>query len=128
MAKKGMDQRLMIFQELKNILGEYAGILVESGNNENTYHLHGTIPAKVGKTEYDGIYFASAVIRTKFVALHFFPIYTHVKLFDKIEPDLRKCLKGKSCFHIKKNDENLYNEIRNLLDLGVKVYQKEGWI
>ena len=123
-----MDNRSKIFTDLKKILQNYTVQLVESGNMETSYHLYGTIPARVGKTDYDGIYFASAVIRTKYVALHFFPIYTHTSEFDKIDLDLRKCLKGKSCFHIKKDNENLYEEIKNLLDLGLKVYQKEGWI
>jgi len=123
--------RAIIFQDLKSILSKYADQLAESGNNETTYHLHGTIPARVGKTDYAGIYFASAVIRTKFVALHFFPIYTHVAEFDAIDAidaNLRKCLKGKSCFHIKKDNKDLYKEIKNLLDLGLKVYRQEGWI
>ena len=123
-----MDIRSKIFLDLKNILSKYADKLVESGNMESSYHLHGTIPAKVGKKDYYGIYFASAVIRTKSVALHFFPIYTHVSEFDKIDSKLRKCLKGKSCFHIKNDNEEIYKEIKNLLDLGLKVYRKEGWI
>ena len=123
-----MDKRSKIFQDLKAILSKYTVPLVESGDMETSYHLHGTIPARVGKTVYDGIYFASAVIRSKFVALHFFPIYTHAVAFDEMGSTLRKCLKGKSCFHIKNDTEDLYLEIKNLLDLGLKVYQKEGWI
>ena len=76
-----MDIRSKIFLDLKNILSKYADKLVESGNMESSYHLHGTIPAKVGKKDYDGIYFASAVIRTKAVALHFFSdLYTCIRI------------------------------------------------
>ena len=85
-----MDNRAIIFQNLKRILTNYADLLVESGNNKTTYHLHGTLPTRVGKTDYNGIYFASAVVKTKFVALHFFPIYTHVTEFDNIDTKLRK--------------------------------------
>ncbi len=123
-----MDKRSKIFLDLKNILSNYAGTLVESGNNESSYHLHGSIPVKVGKADYEGIYFASAVIRSKYVALHFFPIYTHTAAFDNIDELLRKCLKGKSCFHIKKDNEALYTHIIDLLNSGINIYKKEGWI
>jgi hypothetical protein len=123
-----MDNRSKIFLDLKNILSNYAGTLVESGNNVSSYHLHGTKPARVGKSDYEGIYFASAVIRKKYVALHFFPIYTHITAFENIDVALRKCLKGKSCFHIKKDQEELYNKIVEMLNLGINVYKEEGWI
>ncbi len=123
-----MDNKSKIFQDLKRILRKYNDPLVESGDMETSYHLYGTKPASVGKSNYEGIHFASAVIRTKYVALHFFPIYTHVAKFEGIDSELRKCLKGKSCFHIKKDDEDLYKKIENLLELGMNTYKEEGWI
>jgi len=41
---------------------------------------------------------------------------------------LKKCLKGKSCFHIKKYDQNLFREIELLLKKGMKIYQNDGWV
>lgn len=117
-----------IFATLKGLLSQYAPPCVVTGNTDSVYHLYGTKPASVGKSSYDGIYFASAVIRKSYVALHFFPIYTHVDQFENISEDLRKCLKGKSCFHIKRTDDPLFEQIKKALDKGVAVYQKEGWL
>jgi len=43
-------------------------------------------------------------------------------------PDLRKLLKGKSCFHIKKLDENLVNQIETALKEGLNYYKMQGAI
>jgi len=56
------------------------------------------------------------------------PVYGYKKLGEQIHPELMKCLKGKACFHIKKNDENLYKQIDEALKLGYEGYKKLGWV
>jgi hypothetical protein len=90
--------------------------------------LAGTKPGMQGKQKVDGYYFGSVVPKPKDVRLYFFPIYTHVDTFKDIPETLRKCLKGKSCFHIKKMDEDLENAIRDMVKLGLEVYQKDDLV
>lgn len=123
-----MPDKNEIFTALKKTLSQYAPPCVVTSDTDFVYHLFGTKPASVGKSSYDGIYFASAVIRKNYVAFHFFPIYTHVDQFENINAELRKCLKGKSCFHIKRTDDPLFDQIKQALDKGIEVYQKEGWL
>ena len=59
----------------------------------------------LGKKEYDGMFFSAAKIQGGFTGFYFFPIYTHPGEFKDIPAELKKCLKGKSCFHIKKLDD-----------------------
>ena len=123
-----MPEKSEIFAALKKTLSKYTPPCVVTSDTDSVCHLYGTKPASVGKSSYEGIYFASAVIRKSYVAFHFFPIYTHVDQFENIGADLRKCLKGKSCFHIKKTDELLFDQIKKALDTGLEVYKKEGWL
>ena len=123
-----MDDKSIIFNELKTVLSNYTPPFVIRKDSHSDYHLYGTKTAKVGKGEYDGISFASLTIRAKQVTLGFFPIYTHPKKFENIDPDLKKCLKGKNCFHIKTNDATLYRNIKKILDTGMMIYKNEGWI
>ncbi|NPE31971.1 hypothetical protein HNV12_29235 [Methanococcoides sp. SA1] len=37
-------------------------------------------------------------------------------------------LKGKSCFHIKRFDAAVFEDIRQLMDKGIKIYEEEGWV
>jgi hypothetical protein len=90
--------------------------------------MHGTIEAMQGKKKVDGIYFGSVMPKPKDVRLYFFPIYTHVDEFADIPEALRKCLKGKSCFHIKYLDEELETAINNMIQKGVELYQKDNLI
>jgi len=41
---------------------------------------------------------------------------------------LRRLLKGKSCFHMKKIDTELMQQIQRLIGTGYKEYQENGWI
>lgn len=81
-----------------------------------------------GKQKTDGFYFASAVLKPKDCRLYFFPIYTHTSAFETISPTLRKMLKGKSCFHLKKLTPELQLEINDMLKTGLGLYQQDDLI
>ncbi len=80
-----------------------------------------------GKQKVDGHYFASIVPKPKDIRLYFFPIYTHADQFN-LSPELRKMLKGKSCFHIRKLDDELSSEIASMIDLGIHLYRTDELI
>jgi hypothetical protein len=56
------------------------------------------------------------------------PIYTDTSLKEIFEPELLNLLKGKSCFHIKKLDEKLKNQIEMVLKKGYELYKEREWI
>ncbi len=97
------------------------------GNGQTGQVFEGTKPAMQGKQKVDGYYFASIVPKPKDCRLYFFPIYTHADHF-KLSPELKKQLKGKSCFHIKKLTPELKIEINNMIDQGIQLYEKDGLI
>lgn len=113
---------------LKTILLECTPPLQVRKETDTLLELAGTKPAMQGKKKVDGFYFASVIPKPKDVRLYFFPIYTHVEAFKDISPSLRKCLKGKSCFHIKKLDEELENAVRDMILLGLKLYKKDNLV
>ena len=100
---------------------------VRNSSLEN-FEVAGTIEAMQGKKKVDGFYFASVVPKAKDIRLYFFPIYTHVKEFDDLSDELRKALKGKSCFHIKKMSKEMEKEIKQMVDKGVQLYKRDGLI
>ncbi len=80
-----------------------------------------------GKQEVDGFYFASTVQKPKDIRLYFFPIYTDPALFSLSE-DLQKMLKGKSCFHIKRLNEPLKDELKAMFAKAKKHYEEKDLI
>ena len=90
--------------------------------------LCGTKEVMQGRKMVDGYYFSSVVPKPKDVRLYFFPIYTHPTAYEDLPEKLRKCLKGKSCFHIKYLDEDLETAIKAMIDKGVALYQADDLI
>jgi len=113
---------------LKDCLAAQSPTLKITKDSEASFEVTGTIEAMQGKQKVQGYYFASVVPKPKDIRLYFFPIYTHVDMYKDISPAMRKMLKGKSCFHIKKLDSELKQEVLEMIQLGVKTYQDEGLI
>lgn len=124
-----MDEKVTaIYTELASILKAHTPLLQVKKEGEKGLEVAGTKPGMQGKQKVDGYYFASIVPKPKDVRLYFFPIYTHASEFEHISPELRKCLKGKSCFHIKNLDEGLEEQIREMVQLGIDLYKNDELI
>ncbi|MCB0521892.1 MAG: hypothetical protein H6577_16515 [Lewinellaceae bacterium] len=113
---------------LKNLLSVHVPPLRVRVDSATAFELAGTKPAMQGKQKVDGYYFATVMPKPKDVRLYFFPIYTHEAAFSGLSEELRKCLKGKSCFHIKRLSSALEEEIRGMVEQGVALYVKEGLV
>ncbi len=81
-----------------------------------------------GKKKVDGFYFASVVPKPKDVRLYFFPVYTHKDKLGELPSHLKKYLKGKSCFHIKKMDSELEQQIEQMITQSISLYKKDGLV
>ena len=79
------------------------------------------------KKKVDGFYFSSVMIKPADIRFYFFPIYTHVSSFD-LSPDLKKQLKGKSCFHLKKISNQELFELKSVIEKGIVLYKQDGLI
>lgn len=123
-----MDDKKTIFKQLRLVLKKFAKGMEVRKNTAKAYELYGKKKVTFRGRDCDAIYFATAIIQKNFVGFYFFPIYTHPREFKGIPPELKKCLKGKSCFHVKKNDKKLFGQIRNILTKGRSVYKRAGWI
>ena len=62
------------------------------------------------------------------LVFYFMPVYADPSLKSQLHPQLVKCLKGKSCFHIKKNDPELMEQVKEALKVGYESFKKKGWV
>lgn len=113
---------------LRALLKKHSAHLQYRRDDSGGFEAAGTIPTMQGKQKVDGIYFASIIPKPNDCRLYFFPIYTDVDAFTNMDPALRACLKGKSCFHIKKMDASLEASIGKMIDRGIDIYQDKGII
>ncbi len=108
------------------LLKKHIGDLKITKNTNDNFEVSGTIEAMQGKKKVNGIYFASIVPKPKDIRFYFFPIYTHKNEIGELPDNLKKCLKGKSCFHVKYMDVDLQGNFQKMIDKGVQIFKKSG--
>ena len=74
------------------------------------------------------MYFGAAIIQGNYVGLYLMHVYLSADYLKKIANELGRTLKGKSCFHIKKLDDNLIKQIETAVSEGIDCYKKLGFI
>lgn len=131
-----MEQLDKIFFEIKNILeknsetffakDQYIGS--QAKQQKPAYHLYGSKDVSLFGKKPQPTYIAGVIQQKNYVSFYFSPIYSHPDLFSNISPDLRKVLKGKSCFNIKKTNPQLLKEIETILKEGINKYKEIEWI
>lgn len=117
-----------IRERLVGLLREHEGDLRITSDTPEKFEVTGTKETMQGKQKVDGIYFATVLPKPKDVRFYFFPAYTHVKQLGELPENIKKCLKGKSCFYIKKLDDELENNLKELIDKSIKLYKEDGWM
>ena len=117
-----------IYRRLKKILKKYEKPLIPKFDLDSKYDLWSIKNIEIDGRKKKELYFAGLIIQNKYVGFYYMPIYIDVRLKDFLKPDLLRLLKGKSCFQIKKLDENLEQQIDEALKKGYELYKKRGWI
>jgi len=117
-----MEMRNLLIEVLK----EHVGALKINHEADDKFEVSGTVETMQGKKKVDGIYFSTVIPKSKDVRFYFFPVYTHKDQLGELPENLKKCLKGKSCFHIKKMDDELLKSIKALVAKSIEVYKKDG--
>lgn len=115
-----------IRETLTSILKEHSSVLKVTADTDVKFEVAGTVEAMQGKKKVDGIYFSSVVPKPKDVRFYFFPSYTHKDQLGELPENLKKALKGKSCFHIKYMDDDMESNLKDLVKKSVELYQADG--
>ncbi|MFQ5976760.1 MAG: hypothetical protein ACE5OZ_01360 [Candidatus Heimdallarchaeota archaeon] len=92
------------------------------------YHLYGRKEVSLFGKKPQKTYVAGVIQQKNYVSFYLSPIYSHPELLQHVSPELRKYLKGKSCFNIAKTASPIYDEIEKILKIGIEKYQEIEWI
>ena len=71
---------------------------------------------------------AAVILQKGYVGLYLMCIYMNKEAQNKLSANLMKLLQGKSCFHVKKLDDGLRDDIETALNLGTQAYKERGWL
>ena len=127
---KGQPKELLqIFEDIKAMFLPYEkGVMKMHSESGGQVILINHKPVEIAGRKKPELWFAASLIQKGYIGFYFMPVYGDDKVKNFIKPELLKCLKGKSCFHIKKADPVIYAQIKESLKLGYDAYKKRGWI
>ena len=111
----------IVFEELKQILKPYAPKLTITADAPDAYSLDGPYSEKWKQA----LFFGSAQIKKNYVSFYLMPVYMFPELLNRISPELKKHMQGKSCFNFKKVEPELFEELAALTRVGFNEFQKE---
>jgi hypothetical protein len=102
------------FTQLKEIFDPYLDKLHVAADTRDNYSLETNHVMKNKRR----LYFGGVRRGKAYVSFHLMPVYAWPEISEKISPDLKKRMQGKSCFNFKAPDEKLFNELRKLTKVG----------
>lgn len=125
-----------IFLSIKAILAKYSQNLVVTDTNigskakirKPAYHLYGSKEVSLFGKKPQKTYVAGVIQQKNYVSFYLSPIYSHPELVQQVNSELRKYLKGKSCFNIAKTTSHIYEQIEKILQIGIEKYKEIEWI
>ncbi|TXT60291.1 MAG: hypothetical protein BAJALOKI2v1_120073 [Promethearchaeota archaeon] len=125
-----------IYKDIKDVLKAHSESLLvkdhyigsKAKDAKPAYHLYGTEDVSILGKDPQKTYIAGVIQQKNYVSFYFNPIYSHPESFSDINPELKRFLKGKSCFNLTKITPTLLREIEDLVVDGIKKYRQLGWI
>jgi hypothetical protein len=125
----GQPDLLPIFDAIKAVMVPYAkdDMKMQGGMNGQMQLVNKKSVVIEGKKK-DEMWFAGLLIQKGYVGFYYMPIYADPAIGKNFSQVFMKCLKGKACFHIKKNDPQILAEIEKALRLGFDKWKALGWI
>ena len=117
-----------LFERVSAILDDYTPPLQKRQSSSTAAEYAGTREVMQGRKKVDGHYFASLQVKPRDLRFYFFPVYTHADSYPDIPAKLQKCLKGKSCFHLKNIEERDLKDLAEMIEHGVNLYKQHELI
>ena len=102
------------FTQLKEIFAPYEDKLIVLADTRDNYSLDVNYVMKNKRR----LYFGGVRRGKAYVSFHLMPVYAFPAITEKISPELKKRMQGKSCFNFTAPDEKLFNELRKLTKAG----------
>jgi hypothetical protein len=123
-----MDPLTEVFNQVKTLMQAYSPPLISKLDDDAHFDLWSVKDLVIEGRKRKEVYFAGLIIQKSYLGFYYMPVYTNAELKTVFAPELLELLKGKSCFHIKKLDQALLEQIRAALRIGYEKYQMNGWV
>jgi hypothetical protein len=126
----GQPELLEIFEAIKKMMLPYdkKRHMVLHAATGGQANLVSHKPVEIDGRKRNELWFVSALVQKGYVGFYYTPVYMQGELKKHFSEDFVKSLKGKACFHIKKNDPVIMADIRKAIKVGYEAFIERGWI
>jgi hypothetical protein len=112
------------FATLKSVLAEYAPKLTVVIDKPDHYSLD----ARYSEEWKKPICFGAVKIAKNYVSFYLMAVYGCPALLDRVSNELKKRMRGKSCFNFKTITPALLKELKALTKRCFEAYKTQGWL
>ncbi len=112
-----------VYTELCAILKPYEA-LFNAAETDDTYYLNVKQEIRKGVQ----LFFGGVRRGKAYISFHLMPVYCFPKMLDEMSPALKKRMQGKSCFNFKKYDAQVFEELKQLTETGLKKFSDPEWL
>lgn len=123
-----MDDLQQIFNQIRDLISRYSPPLVAKKDQADYYDLWSVKDVVIAGRKKKEVFFAGVIIQKGYVGFYFMPVYVDEEMKKVFSPELLALLKGKSCFHLRRNDATVMDQIEKALQIGFDIYRKNGWV
>ncbi len=116
------------FDRIKFMFQKYVPPLSVMMDSKERYDLYSHKEVELNGRRYKEIYFGSVILKPKYTGFYFMPMYIFPELLNEVPDALKKLQTGKSCFHIKKYDKEIFDSITLLMKSGFEMYKKHKYV
>jgi hypothetical protein len=111
------------FFQLKRVFAPFVRKLQINADTRGRYYLE-------TRSHYRGrpMFFGAVISGRAYVSFHLMPLYWDPSLLEKISPQLKKRMQGKSCFNFTTPDPVLFRELGKLTSKGFALYRKKNLV
>jgi hypothetical protein len=126
----GQPELVVIFDAIRKMALPYANkrALKLHENTGGQFNLVSHKPVEIAGRKREELWFVSALVQKGYVGFYYSITDMPDNVKKEFSPEFMKCLKGKGCFHIKKNDPLIMEDIKKAIKIGFDDYVKKGWI
>ncbi len=123
-----MDDLQQIFKQVRDLISRYSPPLVAKKDQADYYDLWSVKEVVIAGRKKKEVFFAGVIIQKGYVGFYFMPVYVDAEMKKVFSPELLALLKGKSCFHIRRYEATVMDQIGKALQTGFDIYRKNGWV
>jgi hypothetical protein len=117
-----------VFQQLADLVRETVPDEMAIHEEPGQLHVRTPQPVTVNGKEKE-MDLLSVIIQKRHIGFYFMPVYINPEMKATLPDDMNTMLKGKSCFHVKKElSPEKADKFVNLIQQGVALYREKAWI